>query len=95
MRAHRITCSGGDGGQASEELMGCRINQDEHDRWMTAKATVGWTYGTPTDETARRHEGMVPWADLSDSQKDKDRALVADIPAILGRCGYAVIPIPP
>ncbi len=38
---------------------------------------------------------MVPWADLPDSQKAKNRALVAGIPAILSRCGYAVIPIPP
>ena len=42
-----------------------------------------------------RHEAMVPWEDLPDSQKDKDRALVAGIPAILSRCGYAVIPVPP
>lgn len=38
---------------------------------------------------------MIPWAELPDSHKDKDRVLVAGIPAILNRCGYAVIPIPP
>ena len=72
-----------------------QLAEDEHERWVNAKAAAGWTYGTPTDQAARRHEAMVPWADLPDSQKAKDRALVAGIPAILSRCGYAVIPIPP
>lgn len=71
-----------------------QLAEDEHNRWMSAKAAAGWTYGTPTDRTARRHDAMIPWDHLPDGQKDKDRAMVAGIPAILSRCGYAVIPIP-
>jgi RyR domain len=67
---------------------------DEHDRWLAAKSAAGWVYGAPTDEAARRHEALVPWDELSEGQKDKDRALVAGIPAILSRCGYAVTPVP-
>ena len=72
-----------------------QLAEDEHERWMSAKLAAGWVPGSPTDAAARRHEALVPWAELSDSQRDKDRALVAGIPAILSRCGYAVIPVLP
>ncbi len=70
------------------------LARDEHDRWMAAKTAAGWAYGPHTDELARRHDALLPWDDLPESQKDKDRALVIGIPAILSRCGYAVIPVP-
>jgi len=61
---------------------------------MTAKAATGWVHGVPTNEQARRHEALLAWDELPESLKEKDRALVAGIPAILSRCGYAVIPVP-
>jgi hypothetical protein len=70
------------------------LARDEHDRWMTAKMTAGWTFGPRTDDKARRHEALLPWDQLPDSQKDKDRALVTGIPVVLGQCGYAVLPVP-
>jgi hypothetical protein len=70
------------------------LARGEHDRWMTAKTAAGWTYGPRTDDTARQHEALLPWDQLPESQKDKDRALVTGIPAILGHCGYAIIPVP-
>jgi RyR domain len=71
-----------------------QLARDEHDRWMSAKVAAGWSYGTPTDEEAKRHEAILSWAELPEGQKDKDRAVVTGIPALLGRCGYAVVPVP-
>jgi RyR domain len=70
------------------------LARHEHDRWMTAKIAAGWIYGTPTDEKAQHHEALLPWEALPESQKEKDRAQVADIPGILSRCGYTAIPVP-
>jgi len=72
-----------------------QLARDEHDRWMAAKIAADWTYGTPTDKEARRHEALLSWEKLPESQKAKDRAQVADIPKVLSRCGYAAIPVPP
>ncbi len=71
-----------------------QLAEDEHDRWLAAKTAAGWIPGPATDEQARRHEAIVPWDQLTEDQKAKDRALVTGIPAILSRCGYAVIPVP-
>ena len=34
------------------------------------------------------------WDELPETQRKKYRALVAGIPAMWSRCGYAVIPVP-
>ena len=84
-------------GEASTSFPGDfleQLAQDEHDRWMTAKAATGWVHGVPTNEQARRHEALLAWDELPETQRKKYRALVAGIPAILSRCGYAVIPVP-
>jgi hypothetical protein len=65
----------------------------EHDRWVRAKLAAGWVYGTPTSQENKRHEAIVSWEELPENQKDKDRASVAGIPRLLGRCGYAVISV--
>ena len=70
------------------------LARGEHDRWMTAKTAAGWTYGARTDDTARQHDALLPWDQLPETQKDKDRALVTGIPAILSHCGYAILPVP-
>ncbi len=43
--------------------------------------------------TSRQHEALLAWDELPESQREKYRALIAGIPAILSRYGYAVIPV--
>lgn len=70
-----------------------QLARQEHERWMAEKLARGWAVGTPTDELAKRHEALLPWEELSESQRDKDRAFVTGIADILRRCGYAVLPV--
>ena len=62
---------------------------DEHERWMRDLGP-GWQHGVPTDKARRIHEAYVPWEDLAEAQRDKDRNLVRQIPRILERAGYVV-----
>ena len=52
-----------------------QLAKDEHDRWLAAKTAASWIPGPTTDEQARRHEAIVPWDQLTEDQKAKDRAL--------------------
>jgi hypothetical protein len=76
-------------GELLEEL-----SRDEHDRWMRTKLAQGWVHGSPTDDAAKRHDSLVPWEDLPEIQRQKDRALVLGIATVLARCGYAVVRAP-
>jgi hypothetical protein len=68
------------------------LAEREHERWMEAKLAAGWEHGEPTDPRARRHEALVPWSELPESQRVKDRDMVVGIPLILERAGYTIVP---
>ena len=65
------------------------LAREEHDRWMRDLGP-GWRHGEHTYETRKIHEAYLPWDELPDVQKDKDRDLVREIPTILARAGYGV-----
>jgi hypothetical protein len=62
----------------------------EHQRWIGQRLRDGWTLG-PRDIDGKRSPYLVPWAQLSDDIKERDRQAVRGIPAFLPRAGYQVI----
>ena len=67
------------------------LSKLEHDRWMQLKKREGWTYASETSKKEKKHQSLLPWDQLSDSDKEKDRALVRAIPKILAKVGYTMI----
>jgi hypothetical protein len=68
-----------------------KLSQWEHDRWMDAKLASGWVYGPETDPDRRTHSYLVPWEELPEDEKEKDRDLVKGIPKIVFRAGYTIV----
>jgi hypothetical protein len=62
----------------------------EHERWMEAKLRDGWKYAPETVKENKEHKCLVPWEELPEVEREKDRELVREIPRILGRVGYTV-----
>ena len=58
-----------------------------HARWMAGKMLAGWRYGPRRDDHARLHDALLPYADLPDTEKDKDRQQIGAIPHILAMLG--------
>ncbi len=67
----------------------------EHLRWCWDKRLNGWVYGRVKDNSARTHPGLIPYEELSEMEKEKDRKLVRLIPALLQDIGYIVYPVVP
>ncbi|MBI2837267.1 MAG: ATPase [Acidobacteria bacterium] len=67
------------------------LSKMEHDRWMQAKIGAGWSYSSDTNKANKQHEALLPWEQLPEGQKERDRFLVRDIPRILAKAGYAVL----
>jgi len=65
----------------------------EHDRWMAAKLRAGWQFAPETDKPNLRHKLLVPWAELPEEEKEKDRELVRRVPDILARVGYTIVQV--
>jgi serine phosphatase RsbU (regulator of sigma subunit) len=67
----------------------------EHIRWSWDKRLNGWIYGTVKDNSNKIHPGLIPFQELSESEKEKDRELVRLIPALLQDIDYEVYHVNP
>ncbi|MCU0458127.1 MAG: SpoIIE family protein phosphatase [Bacteroidales bacterium] len=65
----------------------------EHLRWSWEKRLNGWTYGSVKDERTKRHPSLVPYEELTEDEKEKDRGLVRLVPAILQDIKYEAYPV--
>ena len=64
----------------------------EHSRWMTERRGRGFVVGA--QRTDRTHPDMVPWEDLSDRGRDKDRMFIRGLPGLLHAEGFEIVPLP-
>lgn len=62
----------------------------EHERWMEAMKTRGFSLGPVKDEQKKTHPSMVPYIELSEPEKEKDRDAVRMIPRYLGLIDFQV-----
>ena len=62
----------------------------EHDGWMAHRAANGWTFGEKRDAAARRHPSMIPYADLPETEKEKDRNNIRHYPEFAARAGLCI-----
>jgi hypothetical protein len=62
----------------------------EHDRWLADRLRDGWRYGPVKDGSTKVNPCMVPYEQLTEADKDKDRAAVRQIPASLAQVGFKV-----
>ncbi len=67
-----------------------RLSKMEHERWMNVKLKAGWVYAPETNKPDKQHSALVPWEELPEEEKDKDRDLVRAIPRLLTEIGYTV-----
>jgi hypothetical protein len=61
----------------------------EHDRWCRDLKADGWRHGTGAKDPERKlHPSLVPWEELSEEERDKDREPVRALPEMLARAGF-------
>lgn len=68
-----------------------KLAEMEHERWIQQKLNSGWKYAKETDKDNKLHKDLIPWHDLSDDEKDKDRVLIEGIPVIIEKAGYTMV----
>ena len=61
-----------------------RLAENNHDVWAKRRIEEGWTYGRKRDDAKKKHPDLVPYSDLSESEKEYDRdSVVATLKAIV------------
>ncbi|MFI8951840.1 RyR domain-containing protein [Streptomyces sp. NPDC053750] len=68
------------------------LAEAEHRRWMDDRRAAGWTYAAVRDDAARHHPDLVPWSELADTDREKDREAIRGMGAVLADVGFDVVP---
>jgi RyR domain len=69
-----------------------RLAENTHDVWARLRLAEGWTYGPRRDDVAKTHPGMVPYSELSESEKDYDRGTAMETLKAILVLGYQIVP---
>lgn len=77
--AHAVTLAG-----VRAALEGATPEQ-MHETWMRAREAQGWTHGPRKDSRLKTHPALVPYADLPEHQRVKDRVFAAIVRAMAGQ----------
>jgi len=67
----------------------------EHDRWMAERRAAGWKPGPVRDVHERRTPYLVPWEQLTEEIRDRDRETVRKLPSYAAAAGFQVIRLSP
>jgi hypothetical protein len=77
---------------SAEELES--LAQAEHDRWMHDALADGWrpthSPSESKDVERKRHPLLVPWEQLSEEEREKDRDTIRELPAIIELAGFHI-----
>jgi ppGpp synthetase/RelA/SpoT-type nucleotidyltranferase len=65
----------------------------EHGRWNVERLRAGWSLG-PRDDANKRTPDLIPWSELSDEVRHKDRSAVAGFPKVLEAAGLEIYRLP-
>jgi hypothetical protein len=65
----------------------------EHRRWIASRAVAGWRFGATLSQSERTHPSMIPWAQLAEAERAKDRDIIWRLPEVLRAAGLFVQPL--
>jgi hypothetical protein len=73
------------------------LAQAEHVRWRRHRERQGYSYGPERrdDGPDRRHPSMVDWDELTEADRDRDRDVIRNMPAVLAQAGLRIVRMTP
>jgi len=71
----------------------------EHERWMDDYLSAGWVHAPGAKQNHKKtHPSLIPWSQLTEDEKEKDRDTVRSLPVFLACAGFQIerrLSIPP
>lgn len=57
--------------------------EDQHNAWMKERLSKGWVYGAEKNESTKTHPALIPYGQLNEDVRRKDKLFRAVIQALL------------
>jgi len=62
----------------------------EHTHWCREKKDEGWRYGPTKDANIKTNPSLLPWEELPEEERDKNREFIRGLPRLLARAGFQI-----
>ena len=66
------------------------IAKNTHEVWSAGRIADGWTYGPVRDDEKKTHPCLIPYEELSEEEKDYDRATSLETLKLVVKLGYSI-----
>ena len=66
------------------------IAENVHEIWAQGRVAEGWTYGPARDDEKKTTPGLVPYDQLTDSEKQYDRNTALETLKLITALGYKI-----
>jgi hypothetical protein len=70
-----------------------RLAEHNHDVWAKGRIAEDWTWGEQRDDVTKKHPDLIPYSDLTDSEKQYDRNSVTETLKAIMASGYRIVPL--
>ncbi len=67
-----------------------KIAENVHENWSVGRIADGWTYGETRDDDKKTTPCLVPYSELSDSEKEFDRVTALQTLKLIVALGYKI-----
>ncbi len=67
-----------------------QLAKNVHDLWAQRRLGEGWRHGPQRDDTKKEHPGLIPYEQLSETEKDYDRQTVIGTLKLITALGYGI-----
>lgn len=67
------------------------IAENIHEVWAAGRIKEGWTYGPERDDKLKKHPDLIPYAELTDGEKQYDRETAMNTIKLVIKLGYDLV----
>lgn len=66
------------------------LAKNAHETWAKLRIEEGWSFGTFRDDSKKTHPDLVPYDELSESEKEYDRKMAIETVKVIILSGYKI-----
>lgn len=67
------------------------IAKNVHEVWSAGRMADGWTYGEERNDALKQHPCLVPYEELTESEKEYDRHTSQETLKMIVKMGYKIV----
>ena len=81
-----------DGVELSDDILELSelIAKNTHEVWASGRMADGWSFGEERDDVAKHHPCLIPYEELSESEKEYDRVVSREVLRLIVKLGYEI-----